>query len=353
LQSFVGTKDNFSLFSPIQVNEKRLGVWAVAIDQSIDEPDAACLKKFVLVSSALALVIPNLLRLERLKLKNDQVEKMSELLGRSSVPTDPESLFENVLYVLTHQFCFDRVIIGLINDETQSLRPELYIGFNLDSLPAVVNMEEKDNLFIRHLDEDIYSICESRNDMSPELVEYFDGSGSERGIFLPLNSRRGSMGYIYADQAEYNGSPLDEDLFRSLIRQVSSAFENLKLRNEAEWKAETDPLTGLRNRHYMDKVLEFEIPRVKWYQHPISLLMIDLCGFKHINDTDGHQFGDFILKETAHLLQASVRKPDIVIRYGGDEFVVLMVNTTEEQASQVRGRIERAFIERNRCQSDH
>jgi diguanylate cyclase (GGDEF)-like protein len=81
--------------------------------------------------------------------------------------------------------------------------------------------------------------------------------------------------------------------------------------------------------------------------------MIDLLDLKHANDTYGHQFGDFMLRETASLIQASVRKPDLVARYGGDEFVVLMVNTNLEQAQMVRDRIEQAFVERNRLQPDH
>src|SRR6185295_16427227 len=101
----------------------------------------------------------------------------------------------------------------------------------------------------------------------------------------------------------------------------------------------------------LDKILEIEVPRVKRYNTPISLLMIDLVDFKHINDHYGHQFGDFILRETANLLLAAVRRGDVVVRFGGDEFVVLMVNTSQDQAMLVRERVERAFIERNRMQT--
>jgi diguanylate cyclase (GGDEF)-like protein len=137
-----------------------------------------------------------------------------------------------------------------------------------------------------------------------------------------------------------------------LSRLAGAALENLQLRVNAEQRAETDPLTGLKNRFYLDKVLELEIPRVKRYNQPLSLLVIDLREFKKTNDAYGHPFGDFILRETARLLLDNVRKPDFVIRLGGDEFVVLMVNTRAEQAELVRERIERAFIERNRMQTD-
>jgi diguanylate cyclase (GGDEF)-like protein/putative nucleotidyltransferase with HDIG domain len=169
---------------------------------------------------------------------------------------------------------------------------------------------------------------------------------------MPLMIGMKPVGLIYADQATHDGTLYFREVFEALARLAAAALENLNLRLRAEQRAETDALTGLYNRYFLDKILELEIPRVKRYNHSISLLMLDLCDFKYFNDTYGHQFGDYILRETASLLQANVRRPDIVVRYGGDEFVVLMVNTTNEQAQLVKSRIEHAFIERNRMQTD-
>jgi GAF domain-containing protein len=89
-----------------------------------------------------------------------------------------------------------------------------------------------------------------------------------------------------------------------LGRLTSAALENLDLRRRAEERAETDPLTGLHNRYFMDKVLALEIPRIRRYNHPLSVLMIDLLDFKRTNDTHGHQGGG--LRPPAHGRAADV-----------------------------------------------
>ncbi len=85
-----------------------------------------------------------------------------------------------------------------------------------------------------------------------------------------------------------------------------------------------DQLTGLFNRHHFIKTMEKEMSRCNRYNTELSLMMLDLDHFKHVNDTCGHKFGDFVLQEFARRLQQSVRRADSVFRYGGEEFVVLL-----------------------------
>lgn len=91
---------------------------------------------------------------------------------------------------------------------------------------------------------------------------------------------------------------------------------------------------------------------MKRYSRPLSLMMVDLCDFKRINDQHGHVFGDLMLRETAQILRNNVREPDIVVRFGGDEFVILLPNTHLDQALIARRRIERAIDERNQNHKD-
>ncbi|MCH8334191.1 diguanylate cyclase, partial [Candidatus Sumerlaeota bacterium] len=174
----------------------------------------------------------------------------------------------------------------------------------------------------------------------------------ERAVLIPLALGTRPLGFVYADRPRTDDILLFPKICEVFARLASMAIENIARRLDAEKRAETDPLTGIHNRYFLNRVLEVEIPRVKRYSSPISLLMIDLRDFKRTNDTYGHIFGDHILRETAALIQANIREPDIVVRFGGDEFVVLMVNTSYDQAKLVQERIERAFIERNQAQSD-
>jgi polar amino acid transport system substrate-binding protein len=107
--------------------------------------------------------------------------------------------------------------------------------------------------------------------------------------------------------------------------------------------ASTDSLTGLYNRFEMDKRLQYEVHAMKRYGEctfeGFSILYIDIDNFKYINDTFGHQAGDLVLISFAEILKSTTRTVDIVARYGGDEFIVLMPNTDYEGAKIMADRI--------------
>jgi diguanylate cyclase (GGDEF)-like protein len=101
----------------------------------------------------------------------------------------------------------------------------------------------------------------------------------------------------------------------------------------------TDPLTGLLNRRYIQDRLEDELARSERYDRNLCVLMIDLDGFKYVNDTFGHRAGDEILKCTAGEILRAVRTMDVVSRYGGDEFIVLLPETDLELATKIAARL--------------
>ncbi|MEZ4231601.1 MAG: GGDEF domain-containing protein [Polyangiaceae bacterium] len=103
-------------------------------------------------------------------------------------------------------------------------------------------------------------------------------------------------------------------------------------------QSQRDPLTGLFNRRTLYEVLERELSRVE-RGHPLALLMLDLDGFKRVNDTRGHVAGDELLQSIAAAVVSSVRSIDLVVRYGGDEFVVLLPDTEEQAATAVADRV--------------
>ncbi len=126
---------------------------------------------------------------------------------------------------------------------------------------------------------------------------------------------------------------------------VGRAAERQKLLKEAREKemykqlAILDGLTQIYNRRYFDENLPREIERAKRYGHPLSLLMIDIDHFKNFNDTEGHLAGDWALKKTAQIIAGSIRASDLVFRYGGEEFVVILPETDKMGAIVVAKRI--------------
>jgi len=103
----------------------------------------------------------------------------------------------------------------------------------------------------------------------------------------------------------------------------------------------TDPLTGLLNRRYFQERLEEEIARSLRHERALSLLMLDVDGFKRFNDTFGHLAGDHALRLVGESLVRAVRHMDIVARIGGDEFIVILPETDETLAAQIAERIRR------------
>lgn len=124
------------------------------------------------------------------------------------------------------------------------------------------------------------------------------------------------------------------------LRELEAAHESIKeVARVKAVQATTDGLTGLHNHAYLQERVEEEVRRTFRYGRPTSLIMIDLDNFKKFNDTFGHLKGNDVLKEAARGISESVRAVDLVARYGGDEFAVLLPETDTEDALQVAERI--------------
>ena len=130
--------------------------------------------------------------------------------------------------------------------------------------------------------------------------------------------------------------------------QIAVALERAEWQERAtqfQLMSITDPLTGLLNRRYLEERLTEELNRSKRYNYPMSCLMIDIDDFKSYNDRNGHQAGDVALKITAHSLKAALRSADIACRYGGEEFCILLPQTSLSEAGVIAERMRQRVTE--------
>jgi len=137
----------------------------------------------------------------------------------------------------------------------------------------------------------------------------------------------------------------------SLLASLLFPLRNALLYRSALQSALRDPLTGTGNRIAMDQVLQREIDLARRNLQPLSLLMLDIDHFKVINDTHGHAQGDEVLKAVAQTLKNQLRNVDMVFRYGGEEFLVILSNTTGEAAAMVGERL-RHSVQELQCLDD-
>jgi diguanylate cyclase (GGDEF)-like protein len=122
---------------------------------------------------------------------------------------------------------------------------------------------------------------------------------------------------------------------------IKLCLSNLKLREKLHAQAIHDPLTGLFNRRYLEDTLSRELHRAHRRKSPLGAAMLDLDHFKRFNDTFGHNAGDSLLRELGQLLREKLRKSDISYRYGGEEFVLILPDSsladTRQRVEQIRG----------------
>jgi len=123
------------------------------------------------------------------------------------------------------------------------------------------------------------------------------------------------------------------ELEESVVLLQAALAEGLQLRNELREQAIRDPLTGLYNRRFLEECMDHEMARARRTSSSLGVIMLDMNKFKLVNDTHGHAAGDALLREVARVLLGSLRAGDIACRIGGDEFIVLLPDTSPEGAA--------------------
>jgi diguanylate cyclase (GGDEF)-like protein len=168
------------------------------------------------------------------------------------------------------------------------------------------------------------------------------------GLAVPLPGDSSTLGYLTVFTRRNGHDYSDDDVrqLETLALRAGPAIENARRFREARQLADLDALTGLHNRRYFHETLARECARAHRYERKLSLIVFDLDDFKEVNDRIGHLAGDTVLAEAAERVRDVVRTADIACRVGGDEFAVILPESSLNDADQLYRRIQNAISSR-------
>lgn len=187
----------------------------------------------------------------------------------------------------------------------------------------------------------------------PELsCGHLSNSTSRMTLCMPMLAHGETLGLLCVGigDAPREGEDFPQvRLIRALAEHSSLALANLKFREVLRSQSVRDPLTNLYNRRYMEEFLDGQLSRAARKSSSLSLMMLDVDHFKQFNDSFGHEAGDMVLRSLASLLLDHLRKEDVVCRYGGEEFTVILPDATQEsarlRAEQLRSAIKEIALD--------
>lgn len=285
---------------------------------------------------------------------NQQNERMvRELTQRSTRATSLAKMAELL------QSCSDlRDIFAVVGGMAPKIFPELrgavlMLNSSRDQLDVAASWSDCQLPAITFVPEDCWALrlghahIVATGDSTAECRHVV----AEQGAYacLPLMSQGGAIGVVHFQTI--GAGALSEAIMlmaNMFAEQVGLSVANLRLREALRDQSIRDPLTGLYNRRYLEETLERETRRAVRSENLLGVLMLDLDHFKRFNDTYGHDAGDTVLRETAAFLVRSVRAEDIVCRFGGEEFVIILpmadIQTTQARAERIRSKLRELTI---------
>lgn len=252
---------------------------------------------------------------------------------------DPEELYRIIPERVMRRLDLNDFCIMVYNEEARKLVPKASAGGEgRDAAPSSISPGEgiAGKVF---LTGEAAWVPDVRN--SPE-AQYFGGlhRGVRSLLCVPLQTKGKSIGVLMLHHSDPNAfKPELLPTMRVLASYLAIAMENAELFGFVKSLAEKDSLTFLYNHGAFHEKLAIELERASRYGRPMAVIMMDLDGFKEINDTLGHIVGDRVLVLVAGVLGAHLRKTDIAARYGGDEFAVILPETDLSSAAVIAGRV--------------
>lgn len=318
---------------PLILYDRAIGVMAIHSKQerAFDEGHLELMR--VLASQA-GIAMENARLFAQEQKKSRHLTLLNKISSHAITTLNPEEMLAKVAEDLEHGLTYDHIGIAILDYSAKELVVQAEAGKRRDAMGRRISLGEGLIGQVARTGELAIVREVSPTSLRPVLP------GSVSAIALPVNCAENLLGVLYVESSEASEFEEEEiQLLRTLADLFAGALHNAMTFQRAQEQAITDGLTGVKTHRFLMEALSAEWKRSTRASRPFSLVLMDLDRFKFVNDFYGHLEGDVVLQRVGLILEQNCRRSDVVARYGGDEFVILMPETSVEQARQIAGKL--------------
>ncbi|AJG97821.1 diguanylate cyclase [Clostridium beijerinckii] len=302
---------------PIKMHEKILGVLVLGSKKDSDFGESD-FKLINTISGEIGLAINNAKLTAKLQKENQNNQRLFELTKRITSSMDLEEVSNMGIKIVTEIIEVHSCTLGIF-DKVDENKINVISSYGDDKKGLEFSGTVEEAFKKKHMAE----------------------IKTDKGYIysIPLLSKESCMGILHINTK--NKLTIEEiELINGTITPLTSALENAFLYKNVERLATRDGLTGVYNHRYFQNMLDEYIRKVQKDENDLSMAMIDIDNFKKYNDTYGHPIGDLLLKKVVEVMRSILRDEDVIFRYGGDEFTIILPYTNSEDAGVIMEQIK-------------
>ena len=357
---------------PLIVRDKPVGAMAVDSFRDFVHFPQEEIETLTAVAQQIAVLIDNARLFEQERRQRERAERLLEVVSAAAPNLSLKQVVIKICQAVVELSVADRCSIFLFDEKTWRAEPYMSLGVEDPDLwqrfqsanglgpEEVRGLDDKHSTLWRKIQsagrpgpQEVPELSQVVEAPAPLIEEHVPGSGLLPDYWIdtfalksvaiyPLNTRDRPVGAMVMDSfRDFVHFPQEEiETLTAIATQIAVIIDNARLYEKVQAQAITDFLTGVNNHRYLRDRLDEELARTNRGGLSFSVMMLDLDGFAVFNDTYGHPAGDAVLRNVASAIATACRATDIVGRYGGDEFMVILPQTNKTQAKRLAKRIQ-------------